>query len=233
MNAAILAAAILFVRSRGGFNYLKTKYRHVFHKEHFDAANARLIANRVDCIVNSSGKPQDIYFLGDSIVEYGFWHDGLDKVVNYGIGGQTSSELAKWCPRMKDHNPSAIILLVGINNFKAGVTAELISTYLEDIKKIRSCFSENSQYIVLGILPVNEDMAKEFIACQNIELRDINSKLQNLCANIPNTTFVDVSNELVDNAKQLNSQFTVDGVHLSHQGYKTLTESLKKSTGLL
>ncbi|CCO23215.1 GDSL-type esterase/lipase family protein [Maridesulfovibrio hydrothermalis] len=123
-------------------------------------------------------KESDILLVGDSIIEYGLWDEYLgENFKNRGLGGETTAGLKEWFPRIAEKPHAAIILLIGINNLKSG-EKNSINRYLADMYELCNEYSGKAKIFLVGILPINEQMAQEFIHCTNDELEKINEKLK-------------------------------------------------------
>ncbi|MFT4018802.1 MAG: GDSL-type esterase/lipase family protein, partial [Agriterribacter sp.] len=75
---------------------------------------------------------KDIVFVGDSITFWGDWAEftGNKKVKNRGIPGDTSFGLLERIADAVKHKPSAILIMIGINDLARGVPADiLLSNY--------------------------------------------------------------------------------------------------------
>ena len=175
-------------------------------------------------------------FLGDSITE---WYD-LDKyysnlpVINSGISGYTTSSILENLDKMVyKYNPSKVFILIGINDLELEVSNDVV---VDNIKKIIKNIKNNRRYskiYIESIYPINNS-DNEIISSdvingnrKNADVLEINEKLVKLAAE-ENITYIDVYSELVDADGLLRLEYTVDGLHLSDEGYKKVTEVLQK-----
>lgn len=175
-------------------------------------------------------------FLGDSITE---WYD-LDKyysnlpVVNSGISGYTTSSILENLDKMVyKYNPSKVFILIGINDLELKVSNDVV---VDNIKKIIKNIKNNRRYskiYIESIYPINNS-DNEVISYdvingnrKNADILEINEKLVKL-ADEEDITYIDVYSELIDDDGLLKLEYTIDGLHLSDDGYKKVTEVLKK-----
>lgn len=171
-------------------------------------------------------------FLGDSITEQ---YD-LDEyfpdmnVVNSGISGnQTKDILDNLKERAYQYNPSKIFLLIGTNDIQAGVKEEDI---IVNIEEILSELKKNRPYAELyleAIYPVDEDQ-KGAQSRTNEEIQSINQSLKEYCEK-EKITFIDTFDLLLDSEsdeKQIKSEYTKDGLHITSEGYEVITEEIMK-----
>ena len=175
-------------------------------------------------------------FLGDSITD---WYD-LDKyfeglpVVNSGVSGYSTSNILNNMNKMVyQYNPSKVFILIGINDLELKVDDDVV---VNNIRKIVQGIKKNRRYAkiyVESIYPINnsdDDKIEGSIINgnrKNSDIIDINNKLVKL-AEEEGVTYIDLHKELVDDNGLLKIEYTVDGLHLSSEGYEKVTEVLRK-----
>ena len=62
---------------------------------------------------------------------------------------------------------------------------------------------------------------------ENKRIKQINKKLK-LSAKSHNYTYLDIYNILVDENDNLRLEYTIDGLHISNEGYKVISNEIKK-----
>lgn len=175
-------------------------------------------------------------FLGDSITD---WYD-LDKyfeglpVVNSGVSGYSTNNILNNMNKMVyQYNPSKVFILIGINDLELKVDDDVV---VNNIRKIIQGIKKNRRYAkiyVESIYPINnsdDDKIEGSIINgnrKNSDIIDINNKLVKL-AEEEGVTYIDLHKELVDDNGLLKIEYTVDGLHLSSEGYEKVTEVLRK-----
>lgn len=175
-------------------------------------------------------------FLGDSITD---WYD-LDKyfeglpVVNSGVSGYSTNNILNNMNKMVyQYNPSKVFILIGINDLELKVDDDVV---VNNIRKIVQGIKKNRRYAkiyVESIYPINnsdDDKIEGSIINgnrKNSDIIDINNKLVKL-AEEEGVTYIDLHKELVDDNGLLKIEYTVDGLHLSSEGYEKVTEVLRK-----
>lgn len=175
-------------------------------------------------------------FLGDSITD---WYD-LDKyfeglpVVNSGVSGYSTSNILNNMNKMVyQYNPSKVFILIGINDLELKVDDDVV---VNNIRKIVQDIKKNRRYAkiyVESIYPINnsdDDKIEGSIINgnrKNSDIIDINNKLVKLTKE-EGATYIDLHKELVDDNGLLKIEYTVDGLHLSSEGYEKVTEVLRK-----
>lgn len=173
-------------------------------------------------------------FLGDSITEQ--YH--LDKfyedlpVVNSGISGYTTSAILK---RMNDmvyqYNPSKVFLLIGTNDLELKVSNEDIVNNIKEIVKNIKANRPYAKIYIESIYPINnsnDDKISNDVVNGNRRNEDIiviNKELEKF-AKEEKITYINIYDELIDDDGLLKLDYTIDGLHLTDEGYKKVTEVL-------
>lgn len=174
-------------------------------------------------------------FLGDSITDF---YD-LDKyyedlpVVNSGINGnRTTDILNDMKDRVYRYNPSKVFLLIGTNDIIDGKGNDEI---IDNIKKIIELIKKNRPYAEIyleSIYPVNktdnDKISLSMVSSRdNDQIIEINKKLKKYCDE-KKITYIDLYSKLVDDEGNLKLDYTKEGLHLSDDGYKVVTEEISK-----
>ena len=167
---------------------------------------------------NENMKDIDVAFLGDSLTE-GYdvktFYPSLT-VVNRGISGDTTVGLEK---RLQvsayDANPKVISMLIGANNF---------DTMLDNYETIVSKLKENlpqTKVILCSLTSMTGNWAKN-----NAKARQNNVEIEKIAAKY-GYVYADLYNALLDpNTKELKQEYSVDGGHLTKDGYTVVTNTL-------
>lgn len=170
-------------------------------------------------------------FLGDSITDFydlkKYYGEDLP-IVNSGINGNIVEHiLDNLDTRVYQYNPSKVILLIGINNYI--VCDDSVNTVVEGIGEIVKQIKEklpNCEIYVESIYPMNNDHQK-FISTEKI--KETNNEIEKIC-NKYDVKYIDIFSKLIDNeTNQLNKKYSDDGLHMNEEGYKIITEIVKKS----
>jgi len=182
---------------------------------------------------------ENIVFVGDSLI---FVYD-LDKyyvdrkTVNSGVNSDTTDGiLDNMEDRIFKYNPSKVIILIGTNDLGKGRSIEKISFNLEnivvDIKKNRKL----SEIYVVSLLPINNDSNEDKIDLDMVSIRTnsnikkVNKEYKKICDR-QKVNYIDVYDKLLDEDGNLDIDYTVEGLHLTSEGYKILTSSINDSIG--
>lgn len=168
-------------------------------------------------------------FLGDSITDFydlDKYYEGLP-AVNSGVSGNTTDDiLDDMKARVYDYNPSKVFLLIGTNDLQRG---DDIDEIVDNIKKIVDNIKENkkgTEIYVESIYPVDEER-KGSESRTNEDINKINEKLKSYSEN-NDVIYINTHDELTDDDGNLKDEYSEDGLHLTDEGYKVITEELKK-----
>lgn len=177
-------------------------------------------------------KKDKIIFLGDSIThryDLKKYYDNKN-IINQGIEGNTTEDvLERLQTGVYDYNAKKVILLIGTNDI--GDQEDPIENIKLIINKIKS--HDNSiEIIVESIYPINNTknskIKKDVVGTRNNEkIKETNKKIKEICKE-KNITYVNVYDELTDKNGNLKLEYTVEGLHISDDGYKKITNVLSK-----
>ena len=176
----------------------------------------------------------DIIFIGDSIIEYYPLQEllGTSKtIVNRGIRGyQTGLLQENLDAHLYGDAVDQIVLLIGTNDIGKDVPINEALNNLESVIQTISRDYPLSQIKLVSILPVNEgeDFKQTVYIRTNEKINAWNQAYQDLASAYMQVEFVPVFENLLDQKRQLKSDFTTDGLHLSVSGYQALSSTLKK-----
>lgn len=173
-------------------------------------------------------------FLGDSITsvyDLEEYYSDLP-VVNSGISGNVTHDiLNNMEERVYRYNPSKIFLLIGTNDLLMDRSVEDI---VDNITEIVTKIQENRPYSKIyleSILPVNhsddDKIDAEMVSKKrpNEKIREINSRLKEMTKK-RKITYIDLYTVLADDNQELKLEYTSDGLHLSDEGYRKVTDVL-------
>lgn len=172
-------------------------------------------------------------FLGDSITN-GYDLEKFYKdmpVVNSGINGNITSDILEAMPkRLYQYNPSKVFILIGTNDINKKISDEEILGNLEEIiNKIKENRPLCKIYLQ-SIYPINKtdddkinhDMVDKRT---NEKIQKLNVKYKEL-AKKSKITYINMYDELADEDGNLLIDYTIEGLHISEEGYKIITKKL-------
>lgn len=174
-------------------------------------------------------------FLGDSITEQYVLNNYYKNMhtVNSGIGGNLTTDiLDNMNDRVYIYNPSKVFLLIGTNDININRTDSFIVDSIEKIVKEIKENRPNCQIYIESIYPTNQsdnekikldvvgNRSNEKIKKVNLQLKELSNKL--------GVKYIDLYKELVDENDNLKLEYTKEGLHLTDEGYKKITDVLTK-----
>jgi len=156
----------------------------------------------------------DIVFLGNSLTELGGnWGSRFNNstVKNRGIAGDVTEGVLARLGEIFYFKPTAVFLLIGINDIFANKTPEFITTIIAQIATKIHQRSPNTKVYVQTILPTNTAGIVTTISQTNTLL------VAN--ANANNYTVVNLHPLFANASDLLKPEYTTDGTHLTEAGY--------------
>ena len=183
----------------------------------------------LNCI---SIKDPDVLFLGDSIVEYFPLYELLKTpktVINRGIRGYRSDLLLEHLESfLFGQAVDKIFLLIGTNDIGKEIPQQETVKNVENIIQTITRNYPLAEICLLSVLPVNETATykKRVHRRSNQKIQALNHAYQELASAYMNVTFLNIYDNLLDEAGQLKESFTTDGLHLTVAGYQVLAERI-------
>ncbi|MDR1677614.1 MAG: GDSL-type esterase/lipase family protein [Deltaproteobacteria bacterium] len=181
-----------------------------------------------------------IVLLGDSLTEYWNWEKLLPpfKIVNQGIGGDTSMGIFSRVNYAANLSPLVISLQVGINDLSQGLDpAKIADNHLAIWLSINEK-TPDTHLIVSSLMPISR--AKLEWSSNNLTNERVRQTNRFLKANFQNVregltgyrfangiSWLDLYELTADPAGELPDHLTEDGVHLTRAAYLIWTETLK------
>lgn len=179
----------------------------------------------------------NIVMLGDSITEIYNLNEfyGEDKlIVNSGISGNRADEiLNNLKSRVYNYNPSKIFLLIGINDILWDEASDdyVYEKTIEIIEHVQDKLP-NTNIFVESIYPINSELNNHFNQVDIDRVKNtvigVNDKLKDYSDKNKDIKYIDLYSELVNENGELDMKYSDDGLHPNEEGYKLITEVLKK-----
>ena len=228
VETVLLIASLIIII--GLYRYSKHQYRQgaddlfkLFAQGAYDQKVAMYRSLNVDSVPNGT------VFVGDSITQdYNVYEFFKGKnVYNRGIGGDTSEGvLNRLDESVFSLKPKAVFLLIGTNDLVSPqFSLEKTMSNIQAIIKNLQAFDSSLKIHLLSILPVNRTIDATTVGLRNNSLIDkLNQQLKDLKA----VHFIDLYPSLLDANKNLSEKYTIEGLHLNAEGYRVITESLRK-----
>ena len=177
-----------------------------------------------------------IVFLGNSIMQGGGdWNERYQcsNIVNRGISGDYTNGILKRLDEITFYKPTAVFLMIGINEFFADnsnnsdVNPKSVSKNIFKIADLINQKSPDTKVYLHTILPIN---ANQYIKVKKVDYNFLQSDFfpsvnqQVIETNIilkSNHTYpvIDLFSSFTNQNFELNPQLSNDGVHLNEDGY--------------
>lgn len=229
INILFLGMGSLFVARRGGLSYL-------LHKLYFlTSERARLTAmydnpfyqDKTSHFRTLPKAESGIIFLGDSLTDLCEWAELLenDQIKNRGICGDTTDGILNRIDNIIEHQPQKLFLLIGINDLNQGIQVlDIVENYNLILNSIKDKLP-TTKVFVQSVLPVNYQKFQK--SGVNDKVIELNLKLREISKEF-SYQYIDLFSAFLDINKELDSQYTTDGVHLNGQGYLVWKEIIEQ-----
>ncbi len=164
-------------------------------------------------------------FFGDSITEMCNLEEFYPNLnlYNRGISGDTTQDmLDRLESNVLEIEPSRIVFLGGTNDIGKNISPQDIANNIKIIiQKIQESLPE-CKIFIQSVYPVNTVRKPTFFSKTgirtNVVIDELNALLQNLCYQC-DCVYIDVNSSLKDEDGNLKKEYTVDGLHLTKEGY--------------
>lgn len=166
----------------------------------------------------------DIVFVGDSITARGEWQEFFPnkKVINRGIDSDVTEGVLNRLDVIIKASPEQIYLMIGINDIRQNIDKDTsLAHYKEIIKQIKEALPDTQLYIQ-SLLPIGDNTGMS-----NKDVEALNSELVKL-ASENNLTYIDLYSKFLDHTGYLPDHYSIDGVHLTGEGYTIWIDEIKK-----
>jgi lysophospholipase L1-like esterase len=220
INILFVGMGIIFIARRGGLSYLWQKLSSL------RSERARLTAmynnpfyqDKTSHFRNLPKSELGIIFLGDSLTDLCEWAELLenDQIKNRGICGDTTDGILNRIDNIIEYQPQKLFILIGINDLNQGrQVSEIVENYNLILSSIKNKLP-NIKVFIQSVLPVNQQKFQK--SGVNDKVIELNIKLRELAKKF-SYQYIDLFSAFLDINKELDSQYTTDGVHLNGQGY--------------
>jgi lysophospholipase L1-like esterase len=175
-------------------------------------------------MLNSLPKPdaRPVVFLGDSLTENCEWAEIFHRgavVLNRGIGGETSEQVALRAEGIGELKPIAVFLMAGANDPLPGHHPdETVANVRHIIQRILAQSPDTAVYLQ-SILPKQEKAFRDWQVPANEGIRKL--------ADGRHLLYLDLAPLFADAAGLLDARDTVDGVHLNARGYRIWADAIR------
>lgn len=163
----------------------------------------------------------DVVMFGDSLTERGHWSDMFPgvRIGNRGIGGDDTQGMLERIQSIESTGAKTVFIMAGTNDLSRSVQPNTIARNIITIAKILSA---------QGIHPIIQStvLSGRIKLGKNPKTVQINELLK-LNAQANGFTYIDINRFLAPNG-YLPDNFTIDGTHLTAEGYNAWYRALKR-----
>jgi lysophospholipase L1-like esterase len=237
MSLLALIGFVGIMAKKGGLPWLSRKVAEVFRPQEAKRTRGDYPNNRLSVFEQLPVGPDDIVFLGDSILDLGEWHEFLDDghAKNRGINGDDTHTILDRLNQIMVGRPRHVVVLCGINNFQKRIPfAQTTNEYAQIVAMISSQ-SQHTDIWLLPVLPVNTRLYKRWIVPDHpginmpsrTEVEALNAFVKKLAVDKQRIHFVEMP-ALLNHTGELREDCTLDGLHLNGRGLKTIGTRLQR-----
>jgi lysophospholipase L1-like esterase len=230
LSLILINSQLIIGQEKNIFDYLPDNNEHLIFHDDWGKNNYVKLLHQFNL---SPLKKGDIVFLGNSITAEGKnWNARLNnsKVRNRGIGGDTTDGVLARLGEIIDSEPSAVFLLIGINDLYNNSIQEpsvnyIANNIIEIAKKIKTK-SNDSKVFIQTLLPISIKKSTKDYELYNHSIGTINEIIvENQQKKL--YSIIDLYALFVNSEGQLREDLTYDGLHLNEEGYKVWSNFIK------
>ncbi|MET0532271.1 MAG: GDSL-type esterase/lipase family protein [Microvirga sp.] len=171
-----------------------------------------------------------LLFVGDSIVEGFYWNRiGSLPVLNAGYSGIWTEALEPRIPLLlKSAEPALAILLVGTNDAKKDCSESGLDDAMTNLDGIVGHF-ESAGVPLIAMTPPPVERGKRLTSFYSADaMAAMSRRICEIC-NGRAAAIVDLQSTLADGDGGARNGMTVDGIHLSTEGYRLMHDMLARA----
>ena len=182
-----------------------------------------------------------IVFVGSSLMEMfpiEEWAAELPEpkplVYNRGVGGYTTSDLLPILDIVAwELDPGKVFINIGTNDLSdASQTIEGIMARYDEILSRIEAHLPGVPITLIAYYPVNPDVAEGDVkAClevrTNARIAEANAAVKRL-AEKHGQRYIDLNGPLTDEQGRLKAKYTIEGIHINHEGYRSIFGALMR-----
>lgn len=180
-------------------------------------------------------KYESIVFIGDSITDFynvDTYYPNLPVVNSGHSGNSVGGVYGNLENDLYIYNPTKVFLLIGTNNLSNTSRDEIIYGILKIAREIHKN-RPNAKLYIESIYPVNNKTDNDVVVDwmvgprKNDKIKEINKELEEN-AKLYDYEYIDMYDKLTDSDGNLKLEYTIDGLHISPDGYKVITAERMK-----
>jgi len=172
----------------------------------------------------------EIVFLGNSITDGAEWFEllGNKRCRNRGISADVTEGVLLRLDAITKLQPAKIFIMIGVNDLSRNMTVdEITANYRIILERIRT-ESPRTKVYVESVLPVNPATGMARNHTDKTELiMELNGRLKALASEFGHT-YIDLFSVMADSNNHLPGKCSIDGLHLSYEGYRIWAETIRE-----
>lgn len=172
----------------------------------------------------------EIVFLGNSITDGAEWYEllGNRKIRNRGISADVTEGILLRLDAVTKLQPASIFIMIGVNDISRNMPIpDITANYRKILERIRT-ETPGTKVFIESVLPVNPATGMALNHTNKTELiMELNSRLKELATEFGHT-YIDLFSIMADSNNHLPRKYSIDGLHLSYEGYRVWVEVLRK-----
>jgi lysophospholipase L1-like esterase len=172
----------------------------------------------------------EIVFLGNSITDGAEWYEllGNKRIRNRGISADVTEGILLRLDAVTKLKPASIFIMIGVNDLSRNMpVSEITANYRKILERI-STETPGTKVFIESVLPVNPATGMALNHTNKTALIiELNGKLQELATEFGHT-YIDLFSIMADANNHLPRKYSIDGLHLSYEGYRVWVEAIRK-----
>lgn len=225
LNLACAAAALVFVKRKGGWQYLRSKLvaKGVVRDRALESFENAYYLNKRELFAIYPASTDDVVFLGDSLTDHCQWSELFadGRLKNRGISGDTVAGVRERIAPLFATPPHAIFLLIGINDLNNGKAPEALRDEYRELLQALLKGAPRTRILLQTLLPVDTFRWGQAV---NERVLSFNQLLSRLATEL-DLPLIDL-HPLFASEGRLDPRTTHDGLHLNAAGYQRWKEAL-------
>ena len=172
----------------------------------------------------------EIVFLGNSITDGMEWSEllGNKKCINRGISADITEGILIRLGAITKLQPAKLFIMIGVNDLSRNMTPEEVAAnYRKILERVKSETPRTLVYIE-SVLPVNPATGMALNHTNKTpQIIELNGILKELAAEF-GYTYIDLFSVMADANNYLPRKCSIDGLHLTYEGYRIWAEAIKE-----
>lgn len=222
INVLFVLFGIYIIKKRGGVDYLKIIFNQLTTKNIDPSYSSKFYKARKKMFEAMPNEPNEIIFLGNSIIEFCNWNELFKKptIKNRGISGDVINGIINRLEEITASKPNKIFLMIGTNDLGYKRTVNQILLDYEHLVHLILTKTPKTTLYLQSVLPVKNSANRT-----NAKIMAINKGIA-LLAKKHSLVYINLFDLFKTENNDLNMNLSFDGLHLNGQGYLIWKEAI-------